>query len=160
MKDLNLLKKHTKYQETSYNFRLGFALSNRPHFNSTYLLRVPFSYGIAVCKFNVVLLSITHHLLLSIIKHCSSLLRFAFLFNFFSSELWLQLAMISVQSPILIEKCNLRSLWNWAACSVLLFFCLDVTWLIFFFTFSVVSNPVLSPGLSNAVWVYASHLQV
>ena len=33
-KDLNLLKKHTKNQEASYNFRLGLALSNRPHFNS------------------------------------------------------------------------------------------------------------------------------
>ena len=39
---------YIKYQETSCNFRLGFALSNRPHFNSTYLLRVPFSSGIAV----------------------------------------------------------------------------------------------------------------
>ena len=48
MKDLKLLKRYIKYQETSYNFRLGFALSNRPHFNSTYLLRVPFSSGIAV----------------------------------------------------------------------------------------------------------------
>ena len=48
MKYLNLLKRYVEYQETSYNFRLGFALSNRPHFNSTYLLRVPFSSGIAV----------------------------------------------------------------------------------------------------------------
>ena len=48
LKDLKLLKRYIKYQETSYNFRLGFALSNRPHFNSTYLLRVPFSSGIAV----------------------------------------------------------------------------------------------------------------
>ena len=38
-----------KYQKTSFNSRLGFAQSNRPHFNSTYLLRVPFSPGIAVC---------------------------------------------------------------------------------------------------------------
>ena len=48
LKDLNLLKRYVKYQETSYNFRLGFSLSNRPHFNSTYLLRVPFSSAIAV----------------------------------------------------------------------------------------------------------------
>ena len=48
LKDLNLLKKYTKYQETSYNFSLGFALSNRPHFNSVYLVRVPFLTGIAV----------------------------------------------------------------------------------------------------------------
>ena len=33
-KDLNLLKKYTKNQEASYNFRLGFTLSNRPHFQS------------------------------------------------------------------------------------------------------------------------------
>ena len=51
MKGLNFLKKDTKYQETSYNFRLGFALSNRPHFNSTYLPRVPFSSGIAVLTY-------------------------------------------------------------------------------------------------------------
>ena len=44
LKVLNLLK----YQKTSYNIRLGFALSNRPHFNSTYLLRLPFSSGKAV----------------------------------------------------------------------------------------------------------------
>ena len=48
LKDLNLLKECIRYQKTSYNFRLSFALSNRPHFNSTYLLRVPFSSGIAV----------------------------------------------------------------------------------------------------------------
>ena len=35
-----------------HNFRLGFALSNRPHFNSTYLLRVPFSSSIAVSASN------------------------------------------------------------------------------------------------------------
>ena len=48
MKDLNLLKKYIKNQEASYNFKLGFALSNRPHFNSVYLVRVPFLNGIAV----------------------------------------------------------------------------------------------------------------
>ena len=48
LKDLNLLKKDTRYQKTSDNFRLGFAMSKRTHFNSAYLLRVPFSSGIAV----------------------------------------------------------------------------------------------------------------
>ena len=38
-----------KYQEISNNFRLGFAQSKRPHFNSVYLVRVPFLTGIAVC---------------------------------------------------------------------------------------------------------------
>ena len=40
LKDLNLLKKYFKYQKTSYNFRLGFALSNRPHLHRTYLVTV------------------------------------------------------------------------------------------------------------------------
>ena len=31
LKDLSLLEKYTKNQGASYNFRLGFALSNRPH---------------------------------------------------------------------------------------------------------------------------------
>ena len=47
--NLKLLKKYIKNQEASYNFKLGFALSNRPHFNSVYLVRVPFLTGIAVC---------------------------------------------------------------------------------------------------------------
>ena len=53
LKVLNLFKKYTKYQETSYNFSLGFVLSNRPHFNSAYLLWVPFLSGIAVCRFMI-----------------------------------------------------------------------------------------------------------
>ena len=48
IKDLNLLKRHINNQEAGYNFRLGFALSNRPHFNSVYLVRVPFLTSIAV----------------------------------------------------------------------------------------------------------------
>ena len=48
LKVLNPLKKYNKNQEASYNFKLGFALSNRPHFNSVYLVRVPFLNGIAV----------------------------------------------------------------------------------------------------------------
>ena len=48
LKDLNLFKKYTKNQETSHNFKLGLTLSNRPHFNSVYLVRVPFLTGIAV----------------------------------------------------------------------------------------------------------------
>ena len=49
MKNLNFFK-YTNYQETSYNFMLGFALSNRPHFNSVYvyLVRVPSLTSIAV----------------------------------------------------------------------------------------------------------------
>ena len=34
LKDLNPLQKYNKNQEASYNFWLGFALSNRPHFAS------------------------------------------------------------------------------------------------------------------------------
>ena len=48
-KDLNFFKKYTKSQDASYNFKLGFALSNIPHFNSVYLIRGPFLTGIAVC---------------------------------------------------------------------------------------------------------------
>ena len=48
MKVLNPLKRYLKNQEASYNFKLGFALSKRPHFNSVYLVRVPFLNGIAV----------------------------------------------------------------------------------------------------------------
>ena len=48
LKVLNPLKRYFKHQEASYNFKLGFALSNRPHFNSVYLVRVPFLTGIAV----------------------------------------------------------------------------------------------------------------
>ena len=39
---------YTKFQKTSYNFSLGSALSNRPHINSVYLIRIPSLTGIAV----------------------------------------------------------------------------------------------------------------
>ena len=66
LKDPNLLKKYTKNQEGSYNFRLGFALSNRPYFNSFSLLRVPFSSDIAVfgCVHNPLGLTLSCHLTL------------------------------------------------------------------------------------------------
>ena len=48
LKVLNPLKRYFKHQEASYNFKLGFALSNRPHFYSVYLVRVPFLTSIAV----------------------------------------------------------------------------------------------------------------
>ena len=48
LKDLNRLKECVKIQKASYDFKLGFALSNRPHLNSVYLVRVPFLTGIAV----------------------------------------------------------------------------------------------------------------
>ena len=51
-----LSKKKSKNQEASYNFRLGFALSKRPHFNSVYLVRVPFLTGIAVQHNNTFML--------------------------------------------------------------------------------------------------------
>ena len=38
LKDLYSLKKYDKYQESSYNFRLGFALSNRPHLHRASLV--------------------------------------------------------------------------------------------------------------------------
>jgi len=34
LKDLTLLRKYIKNQKGSYNFRQGFAFSNRPHFHS------------------------------------------------------------------------------------------------------------------------------
>ena len=34
LKVLNPFKRYKRYQETSYNLKLGFTLSNRPHFNS------------------------------------------------------------------------------------------------------------------------------
>ena len=51
LKVLNPFKKYNKNQEASYNFKLGFALSNRPHFNSVYLVRLPFLTGIAIAYF-------------------------------------------------------------------------------------------------------------
>ena len=48
LKDLNLLKKYTKYQENSNNCRLGFALSNGPHLHRAYLVTVPFDLILAV----------------------------------------------------------------------------------------------------------------
>ena len=36
LKDQNLLKMYTTNQEASYNFRLGFALSNTPHLHRAY----------------------------------------------------------------------------------------------------------------------------
>ena len=48
LKFLNPLKRYFKNQEASYNFKLGFVLSNRPYFNSAYLVRVPFLTNIAV----------------------------------------------------------------------------------------------------------------
>ena len=59
LKVLNPLKKYNKNQEASYNFKLGFALSNIPHFNSVYLVGVPFLTGIAVFDFFIFL----HHTL-------------------------------------------------------------------------------------------------
>ena len=40
LEDLNLFKKYIKNQEDSYNFRLGFALSNRPHLHRASLVTV------------------------------------------------------------------------------------------------------------------------
>ena len=40
LKDLNLFKKCTKNKAVSYNFRLNYVLSNRPHFNSAHLVIV------------------------------------------------------------------------------------------------------------------------
>ena len=41
-------KVYNKYQETSYKFRLGFALSNRPHLLRAYIVRVLFDLTVAV----------------------------------------------------------------------------------------------------------------
>ena len=53
LKDLNLLRKYIKNEEVSYNFKLVFTLSKRPHFNSVYSVRVPFLTGIAVDTLSV-----------------------------------------------------------------------------------------------------------
>ena len=66
MKDLNLFKKYTKNQEVSYNFKLGFVLSNRPHFNSVYLVRVPFLTGIAVHKISKMDVEMNYFMLASL----------------------------------------------------------------------------------------------
>ena len=39
----------SKAQEASSILKVGFARSNRPYFDSTYVIRVPFLTGIAVC---------------------------------------------------------------------------------------------------------------
>ena len=51
LKVLNPLKRYFKNQEASYNFKLGFALSNRPYFNNVYIKKVPFLTSIALCIF-------------------------------------------------------------------------------------------------------------
>ena len=57
LKDLNPFKTVLKVQEASSILRVGFALSKWPHFNSAYLLRVPFSSSIPlkrciICRLN------------------------------------------------------------------------------------------------------------
>ena len=49
LKNLNLLKKYFKYGKTSYNFSLGFALSNRHQLHKTYFVTVWF-YLTFICK--------------------------------------------------------------------------------------------------------------
>ena len=44
-------KKYTKNQEASYNFRLGFVLSNRPHLHRAYLIIVQYHLILAVVLF-------------------------------------------------------------------------------------------------------------
>ena len=51
LKDLNLLKKYIKNQEGSYDFRLGFALSNRPRLHRAYLVTVPIILILADFRF-------------------------------------------------------------------------------------------------------------
>ena len=48
MKDLKIVKECTRNQEARYNFRLGFALSNRPHLHRASLVTVPFILILAV----------------------------------------------------------------------------------------------------------------
>ena len=43
----------SKFQETSNILRVDFALSKWPHFNSVYLVRVPFLTGIAVNHYEI-----------------------------------------------------------------------------------------------------------
>ena len=48
MKDLNPFKAGLKVQGASSILRVGFTLSNYPHFNSVYLVKVRFSLDLAV----------------------------------------------------------------------------------------------------------------
>ena len=50
LKDLNPLKECIKNQEASYNFRVGFALSNGPHLHRAYLVTVLFDLILAVFR--------------------------------------------------------------------------------------------------------------
>ena len=62
LKDLICFQKYKKNQKASYNFKLDFALSNRPLFNSVYLVRVPFLTGIAVYGDSLYTFSCYHYL--------------------------------------------------------------------------------------------------
>ena len=48
--DLNLSKKYTKNQEAGSISKVIFALSKWPHLHRVYLIRVPYSFSISVCK--------------------------------------------------------------------------------------------------------------
>jgi len=48
LKNLYFSKKYDKYQETSYDFRLGFFLSNRPHLHKVYFVTVRFHLILSV----------------------------------------------------------------------------------------------------------------
>ena len=50
IKDLNPFQTVSKVQEASSILRVAFALSKWPHFNSIYLVRVPFLTSIDVCS--------------------------------------------------------------------------------------------------------------
>ena len=54
MKGMNHLKTILKIQGASSNLRMVFALSKLPHFNSAYLVRVPFSSSITVFAFTLI----------------------------------------------------------------------------------------------------------
>ena len=51
IKDLNLFKRYTKNQKAGSILKVDFALSKWPHFNSIYLVRVPFLTNIAVSSY-------------------------------------------------------------------------------------------------------------
>ena len=56
-----ILKECIKNQEASYNFRLSFALSNRPHLNRAYLVTIPFILILAVSSISGLCFDFLNH---------------------------------------------------------------------------------------------------
>ena len=81
LKNLNLLKKYIKNQEGSYNFRLGFALSNRLHLTKGLFTKGDFSVG-PICMFILSCMIIWY---LRVIILCDLILRTSIKINLLES---------------------------------------------------------------------------